>query len=291
MKNSKLQGRVKELSLSNLKSSHVFTVLAIERIHLYCEILALDLSGNVLEAEATRQLGRFLESTRTLKILNLSNCLKSPEPSRLVLRSMNENYSLSHLNLSHSAFKHNGGDLGSHVARMIVNHTELRHLDISHCQLIDEEMLYIAVSIVQNLKLQAIHMGFNNIDFDTKDAIRSMIGAQLKFPFGKLSRENQGKTKHGERKKLIEHPGEEFLLERKHNKMEYHRQEQWYDTSDLEQCWLCHNHGHVQIHTSENKLHGEKSKKVVKDADNDFIAENNELTLLFNKWKDQEDEQ
>ena len=120
---------------------------------MYSEILALDLSGNVLEAEATRQLGKFLESTRTLKILNLSNCLKNPEASRFVLRSMNENYTLSHLNLSHSAFKHNSSDLGSHVGRMIVNHTELRHLDISHCGLIDEEMLYIAVSIVQNLKL------------------------------------------------------------------------------------------------------------------------------------------
>ena len=153
MKNEKLQSGLKELSLASLKSSHVFTVLAIERIHMYREMLALDLSGNVLETEATRQLGKLLETTRTLKILNLSNCLKTPEASRFVLRSMNENYTLAHLNLSHSSFKHNSSDLGSHVGRMIVNHTELRHLDISHCQLIDEEMLYIAVSLVQNLKL------------------------------------------------------------------------------------------------------------------------------------------
>ena len=60
------------------------------------------------------------------------------------------------------------------------------HFDISYCKLSREEILFICACVRNSVSLMAVHMGMNQIDPETRLAARSILNAQVKYPFRSL---------------------------------------------------------------------------------------------------------
>ena len=107
----------------------------------------LDLSGNALSNQMAIVLNDLLESAQSLKVLNLSSCLKYNEVTRKVLKGIMSNKSLTYLNLSNNKLNHPEFEYGSIIGRMLQVMEKLKHLDISCCKLSQPELLFIAISM------------------------------------------------------------------------------------------------------------------------------------------------
>ena len=169
----------------------------------YKNLKNLDISGNRLSSEAASYLEKLLSYTNSLKVLNISSCLYLFESSRKIFKALTSNTTLEYLNLSGNLLNNKDYEFGSRIGRLIQLHKTLIHLDIRHCHLIQEELLFITKCISQNdCNLMSVHMVFNQISKVGRILARIILNAKVKYPF-KAQIQIHEKIKNLEDKNLL----------------------------------------------------------------------------------------
>lgn len=154
-----LQESVVEFSIPKLQGATRYFASILEQVREYIKLQELDISFNVLSADAARALARLLSTSTTLVKVNLSQTLYDYQATRIVLSELMQNTTLEYLNLSLNRLHHPDFEFVALLGRMVLLHPSLRHLDISFSQLTLECLLYICLNLIYNKTITSIHLG------------------------------------------------------------------------------------------------------------------------------------
>ena len=83
------------------------------------------------------------------------------------------------LDISHSNFRNQDGEAGSLLGRLVLSNKRIVHLNIEHCQLSSSELIYMAMSLLENDNIMVIHLGFNELDVPSRNLIKIIFKLEI----------------------------------------------------------------------------------------------------------------
>ena len=117
-----------------------------------------------------------VSQTKSLRNLNLKNCLQTFEDARGILKSVICNKTLKSLNVSGSKMNLVDFEFGAIIGRILKANENLLHLDISYCKLSSYDLVFVILCLMDNETLVGLHMGGNILDTKTSFVLKALLG-------------------------------------------------------------------------------------------------------------------
>ena len=142
----------------------------------------LDLTYNPLHETAAEDVAELIRTTTSLEYLNLSSCAIRGRASEVILDGLMANGSIKYLTLSTNSFASRDHLLAAKLGRMLQGHPQLLHVNLSHCLLGREEVLYLALCIRDSKNIQGIHLTGNRYSHYDRRLMRALFPAKVRWP-------------------------------------------------------------------------------------------------------------
>ena len=142
----------------------------------------LDLTRNAIHETVAEDVATLVRETPALEYLNLSSCALRGRASEVLLDGLAANESVSYLILDTNSFASRDHLLAAKLGRLLQGHPGLLHVNLSHCQLGREELLYLALCIRDSKNIQGIHLTGNRYSHYDRRLMRGLFPAKVRWP-------------------------------------------------------------------------------------------------------------
>ena len=111
-----------------------------------------------MNLQSVRILANFVIHSYTVRELDVSHCKIAYQGSRYIIDALNRNTCIRVFNFSYNDLQTSSYEFAIKIASTITRHPTIMHLNISHCNLKREEVMFIALALSTSKTLIAIHM-------------------------------------------------------------------------------------------------------------------------------------
>jgi len=121
----------------------------------------------------------------------------------LVLDSLISNCSLQTLKMAENSFAHKQNLLASKLGRLLQGHPRLLHVDISKCELLRADLIYVCWCLRDSPNILSIHLTGNLLGHHDRILIQALIAAKVQWPLPDVRQTTQNLIDERSRKILV----------------------------------------------------------------------------------------
>ena len=151
---------LEELVLASVKPLASMEALS-EALIMSENLQYLDISGNSFNYFSVTAFSTYLKKTEVLEYLSISQCGLRGKVAEVIIDSIMINTSIKYLDMSNNRFTSRDYIIAAKLGRMVQGHLNLLHVDLSHNQLLREELFYITMCVRDSKNVQGFHLTGN----------------------------------------------------------------------------------------------------------------------------------